>query len=79
MNKSISKAITLLGSQAELARKVGVGQPTISKWLNGSDIGARYIVRISVATKGQVSVDEILESLNRTLIPRKDSAPAARL
>lgn len=77
MNNSINKAISLVGSQTELARKVGVGQPTVSKWLNGSDIGARYIVRISVATKGQVSVEEILASVSESKALHNNSAPAA--
>ncbi|MCC3720555.1 helix-turn-helix domain-containing protein [Rouxiella badensis] len=63
MNPAIQKSISIVGSQAKLALKVGVGQPTVSKWLNGADIGSRYISAISHATAGQVSEKELLQSV----------------
>jgi predicted transcriptional regulator len=35
-NEAIKRAIGIAGSQAELARKAGVNQSTVSKWLNGA-------------------------------------------
>ncbi|MEN4905674.1 MULTISPECIES: transcriptional regulator [Rahnella] len=65
MNHVIEKAIVITGSQSELARRIGVGQSTVSKWLNGAEISSRYITAISAATEGQISQAEILSSLER--------------
>jgi DNA-binding transcriptional regulator YdaS (Cro superfamily) len=65
MNHVIEKAIVITGSQSELARRIGVGQSTVSKWLNGAEISSRYITAISAATEGQISQADILSSLER--------------
>lgn len=65
MNHVIEKAILITGSQSELARRIGVGQSTVSKWLNGAEISSRYITAISAATEGQISQADILSSLER--------------
>jgi len=64
MNLVIQKAISIAGTQSELAQRVGVGQSAISKWLNGAVIGSRYISAIIAATGGEVSASEILCSLS---------------
>lgn len=66
MNHVIEKAISMAGSQSELAKRVGVGQSTISKWLNGAEIGSRYISSISAASGGEISPEEILSSLQQS-------------
>ncbi|HGK4433011.1 TPA: transcriptional regulator [Yersinia enterocolitica] len=63
MNHVIEKAIDIAGSQSELAKRVGVGQSTISKWLGGAEISSRYISALELATGGEISTLEILESL----------------
>ncbi|MGL5389159.1 helix-turn-helix domain-containing protein [Serratia fonticola] len=63
MNGVIQKAITLAGSQKELARKVGVDQSAVSKWLNGGGIRSQYIPAIVAATNDQLTAAEILASL----------------
>lgn len=63
MNLVIQKAIAAAGSQSELARRVGVDQSAVSKWLCGGGIRARYIPLIIAATNGQLSAVEILGSL----------------
>jgi len=63
MNTVIKKAIGIAGSQSELARRTGVKQSTVSKWLSGSAIGARYIPSIVIATDGKVSAFELLNSV----------------
>lgn len=63
MNHVIEKAIDIAGSQSELAKRVGVGQSTISKWLGGAEISSRYISALEVATDGKISTAEILDSL----------------
>lgn len=64
MNHVIQKAIRLAGSQANLAKRIGVGQSTISKWLNGAEISARYISALVTAMDDQVTAEEILKSLS---------------
>lgn len=64
VNDAIKRAITIAGSQTELARKAGVNQSTVSKWLNGAEIRSRFIKSIVVATDGQVSASEILNSIS---------------
>lgn len=79
MNDIIQKAINIAGSQSELARRVGVDQSAVSKWLFGGGIRAHYIPAIVKATQGQISVDEILDSLNRRVVTENttSSQPSA--
>jgi DNA-binding transcriptional regulator YdaS (Cro superfamily) len=65
MNHVIEKAISIAGSQSELAKRIGVGQSTVSKWLNGAEISSRYISALTTATNYQISQAEILSSLER--------------
>lgn len=65
MNRVIEKAISIAGSQSELAKRIGVGQSTVSKWLKGAEISSRYISAITTATNDQISQAEILSSLER--------------
>jgi len=79
MNDIIQKAINIAGSQSELARRVGVDQSAVSKWLFGGGIRAHYIPAIVKATQGQISVGEILDSLNRRVVTENttSSQPSA--
>lgn len=64
MNKVIEKAISECGNnRLSFAKACDVSVMTVSNWLNGSDIYGSRIKRISDATHGKVSVEEILESL----------------
>lgn len=76
MNHVIKKAIRLAGSQANLAEMIGVGQSTISKWLNGAEISSRYISALVTAMDEQVTAEEILHSLS-DLQERNAKATAA--
>lgn len=77
MNLVIQKAISTVGSQSELARRVGVEQSAVSKWLYGGGIRAHYIPLISTATEGQITVAEVLNSLGHSIAYSKDSNPTA--
>lgn len=74
MNHVIEKAISITGSQSELARRIGVGQSTVSKWLNGAEISSRYISALTAATNGQISQAEILSSLERSDAPNPNAS-----
>lgn len=65
MNPVIQKAIQIAGSQSELARRIGVDQSAVSKWLFGGGIRSHYIPAIITATDGQLSASEILNSLTK--------------
>lgn len=63
MNKTIQQAISICGSQQELARLCKVSQASVCKWLNGGGINAKYISLIAKATKNKVTEKQILQSL----------------
>ena len=64
MNETINKAIKECKGRENLAKACGVSLMTVSNWLHGSGISGRYIKPISDATKGVVTIDEILQSLS---------------
>ena len=67
MNTVIKKAIEIVGSQKELAKKIGVNQSAVSKWLCGGGIRSQYIPKIVMATRGEISAEEILASIPTSL------------
>lgn len=81
VNGVIKKAISLAGSQKELASMVGVDQSAVSKWLNGGGIRSQYIPAIVKATNGQLTTAEVLASLQgKPLVEHSEnnvSAPTA--
>lgn len=74
MNIVIQRAISLVGSQRELARKVGVDQSAVSKWLWGGGIRSQYIPSLVEATDGQLTAVEIINSLSSKAIPAQPKA-----
>ncbi|QNS14262.1 transcriptional regulator [Mannheimia bovis] len=65
MNESIKKAVSILGSQTNLANACGVTQGAVQKWLNGGGISAEYLLKIESATNGQVTIRAICEELEK--------------
>ncbi|MEZ2603141.1 transcriptional regulator [Kluyvera intermedia] len=74
MNSVIKRAISIVGSQKELAKKVGVDQSAVSKWLRGGGIRSQYIPGLVAATNGQLTAVEIIDSLNTEIIAEPDQA-----
>ncbi|HDR1413179.1 helix-turn-helix domain-containing protein [Pasteurella multocida] len=68
MNRSINKAIALLGGQSALARACGVSQPTVNKWVNGGNMDVKHIVSIIKATDGRVTAEEIRPDVDWAVI-----------
>lgn len=66
MNKTIKKAIEHCGGQNTLAKLCNTSQQTVSKWLNGGGINAKYIPLIAKATDGKVTETAILQSLTKS-------------
>lgn len=71
MNKSIKKAIDIIGSQSSLAKFCGVSQGAVQKWLNGGGISAEYLLKIESATNGQVTIREICEELENGTVTKQ--------
>lgn len=69
-NEVIEKAISILGSQANLGKECGVSQVSVSFWLKGGGINARYIPKIVKATKGKITAKQILNSLSDLTEPK---------
>lgn len=63
MNKVIEKAISSCGGRDKLATACGVSVMTVGNWARGLGIKAKHIKPISDATNGEVSIDEILQSV----------------
>lgn len=63
LNPTIERAIQISGSQTQLAKDVGVTQKTISMWLYGAEIKAKYLPDIVKATGGAISIIQIIQSL----------------
>jgi len=57
--KKKKKAISITGSQSELARRIGVRQGTLWKWLRKGVAPAEHIVAIERATNGKISRYEL--------------------
>lgn len=66
VNEVIERAIAIAGSQYELAKRIGVNQSTVSKWLNGAEVSSRFIRAIATATGGVISDADILDSVARS-------------
>lgn len=61
---SLIKAITIVGGQSNLARILGVTQPTISDWVNEkSSIHPKYLKPIEKATDAVVTCENLCPSL----------------
>ncbi|ETX11626.1 hypothetical protein MUS1_10185 [Marinomonas ushuaiensis DSM 15871] len=59
---AIEKAVKIVGSQTALAQILGVKQAHVWNWLHiHKRSPAKYIRRISSATKGQVTESDLLQ------------------
>jgi DNA-binding transcriptional regulator YdaS (Cro superfamily) len=70
----IAKAVRIAGGQTALARKIGVTQGAVWKWLRGMQkISAEHVISISESTDGQVLPFELRPDLPK-LFPHPDGA-----
>ena len=57
---ALKKALKLAGGQVQLAEILGVGQPTVSSWVNrGKRISPNYALKCHLALDGQVSAHDL--------------------
>lgn len=57
--EALHKAIDLIGSQAELARRLGVSAQVVHNWKIRGSVPAEYVPAIEMATAGGVRAEEI--------------------
>lgn len=57
--KPLSKAIQILGTQAELARCLGVAPQVVNNWRQRGNVPAEYAPLIEKATKGKVKANDV--------------------
>ncbi len=58
---AISKSTKIIGGQTALAAMLGVKQSHVWNWINRKgQAPAKYIRSISLATQGEVSIEELL-------------------
>jgi DNA-binding transcriptional regulator YdaS (Cro superfamily) len=63
---AIAKAVEIVGSQTALAQILGVKQAHVWNWLHiHKRSPAKYIRRVSLATRGQVSGSDLLKDHER--------------
>lgn len=63
-HKGLTRAIRLLGSQAELARQLGITPVAVSSWVNGYwPMSPHHAIAIEKATGGAVSRGELRPDL----------------
>ena len=65
--QGLQKAISILGSQSELARAIKTKQQNVWYWLNVSkEVPPKYAIPIEQATDGEVSRHEICPDIYPT-------------
>ena len=57
--KALTKAIDIVGSQAEFARRLGITPQVVHNWKIRGNVPAEYAPIIERVTSGGVSADEI--------------------
>ena len=55
----LKRAIGVVGSQAELARRLNVVQQVVNNWMRRGNVPAEYCPAIERATGGQVRCEEL--------------------
>ncbi|EOV8836299.1 helix-turn-helix domain-containing protein [Cronobacter dublinensis] len=73
MNEYIAKAIEIAGSQAKLAKQVGVSQVSVCRWLNNKKkVAPEHVIAVVQATGGIIKPHQIRPDLPM-LFPHSES------
>ena len=80
--KTLDKAIQVAGSQAGLARSIGVAQQVVNNWIKRGNVPAEYCPRIERATAGAVRCEDlrpdvdwaVLRCVRRSMKTAKEAA-----
>jgi DNA-binding transcriptional regulator YdaS (Cro superfamily) len=74
-NKHLIKASEILGSQAQLAKAIGVTQPTLNQWITGDrPVPIGRCTQIEQATNGEVTRKDLRPDDWQTIWPELDDA-----
>lgn len=74
MNTSINRACAVVGSQAELARRVGVTVQAVNKWCRKGRVPAERVLAVEVATGGEVARHEMRPDIYPPLEAKPEAA-----
>jgi DNA-binding transcriptional regulator YdaS (Cro superfamily) len=67
MNNPVQKAIKIVGSQTELAKRCNVWQQTVSKWLSKGYIPFGSVEKVVIATNGKMTAEELCPKIKSVL------------
>lgn len=67
MNNPVQKAIEIAGTQAELAKRCGVWQQTISKWLYKGCVPFKSVEKVVVAINGQIPAEDLCPEIKNLI------------
>ena len=74
----VRRAVEIVGGQAELARRIGMSQPSVHDLCHRTKrIRADVALQIEAATNGQVSRSDLLPTVWPPAAPETDMQPAA--
>lgn len=74
-NPAVEKAISIVGSQKELAKRCGKAQSTICDWLNGKKrISPVHVPDLVAAVNGEIKAYEFRPDLPSIFPPPNNSA-----
>ena len=68
MREGFERIISLAGGQAELAKKAGYSQPSISRFLNHEHPPIMFCAAMVVAVGGAVSLADIVDKTELSLL-----------
>ena len=60
---ALREVCAIVGSQAELARQLGVSAVSITKWLNWGKVPIKWVVKIERITGGEVTRERLYPEL----------------
>jgi len=59
----LTRAIEIIGSQAELARRINVQPQAVTNWLNGKNMSPESAAAIERETGGKVRADQLVPTV----------------
>jgi len=63
MSSAIERVIQVVGSQSELARRLGITPQSVQQWVAAKHVPAKRVIAIERATGGKVSRREAAQPL----------------
>jgi DNA-binding transcriptional regulator YdaS (Cro superfamily) len=67
MINPVQKAIEIVGSQTELAKRCNVWQQTVSKWLHKGYVPFESVDKVVIAIDGKMTAEELCPKIKSVL------------